>query len=451
MDVRTPRSAAPRTHAPRPRGFERFLLGVGMVCVGTALLPGTARAQSDGSLLIETAIPDNFDRDRNVSVLERPHPDYDPLDIRLGTFVLAPQIEGGAGATNNVYLTSSNRQSDGYVYTSPSALLRSDWARDELLLSATSTIRRYLTQTRRDETTYNLRALGAKDVGPNFTFTGETQYAKLIETPDTGAIDPSLSVLSSYRRSYLAGRAQYRAGRSRAILALDRTGFTFEDIDTGGRIINQSDRDRIVSRATGEYQYALSPSLSAYGQFTYGTIDYSRALLNGTANRDSEGVRAIGGVNFDLAGLVRGKIGVGYIDRDFHSPLYHDAHGFSAESLIEYFPSPLTTLGLVLSRTLQDTSVSTTGAYFENRVTARVDHELLNNLIVSGAGEFRRQTYVDSPVHTNYYRALASTRYLVSRFFNLNGSISYLYRGSYALGSGQFSEVRAQIGVTARR
>src|SRR5947207_5799867 len=116
MDVRKPGPAVPaplsrRLHSTK---YWRQLLGATAVLTSACALPTAAAAQSDGSVLVDTAIPDNFDRDRNVSVLERPHPDYDPLDIRLGGFIFAPHVEMGAGATNNVYLRGVNRVGDGY-------------------------------------------------------------------------------------------------------------------------------------------------------------------------------------------------------------------------------------------------------------------------------------------------------------------------------------------------
>lgn len=432
--------------------MSRFQLATATLLASMPFAATVAQAQSsDTTVLVDTAIPENYDRDRNVSVLERPRPDYDQLGIRYRTFLILPQAETGLGATSNVYLSSANKKSDGYAYLAPSLQARSDWARDMVQLSGSGMFRRFFNEDRRNETSFNLRAMGRKDIGDSFSFTGEAQYARIFESFDSGAIDSSLAVLSSYRRSFFSGRAQYRSGQSRAILAIDRTAFTFGDINLSTGDVSQADRDRVVTRGTGEYQRALSPSISLYSQVGYGETTYSRLLFNGTQNRDSVGWRAIGGVNFDLAGLMRGKVGVGYVNRNYKSPVFRDTHGLSAEALIEYFPTVLTTFGLTLSRTIEDSSVGNIGAFFQNRVQVRVDHELLNNLIIGSSAEYGRQKYVDDLAVNNYYRIAANARYLSSRFVSLTGQVTYNKRDSNSNFGGSLDDLRGQVGVIFRR
>lgn len=431
--------------------MKRILLGTAVSVAASCWAAPAAYAQS-ATVLVDTAIPDNFDRDRNISVLERPHPDYDPLDIRTGGFIISPQIETGGGATDNVYLTHDNTKSDVYLYTAPSVIARSDWSGSQVMLSAAGLGRRYLDEARRNETSYNLRALGEKDLGPHYSITGEAQYAKLYESPDSGAVDSALAVLSSYQRSYFNLRGQYSAGRGRVIVALDRTAFTFNDIHLSTGDIDQSNRDRVVSRVTTEVQYALSPSVSLYTQGSLDDTNYSERLAGGDPNRDSTGYRLVGGLNFDLAGLVRGKIGLGYTQRDYHSPAYRDVGGVSVEALVEYFPTDLTTVGLRLGRTIEDASISNTSAYWQNRAQLRVDHELLNNLVLSAIGEYTRQSYIDSVTPGNkYYRVSGLGRYLASRFVTLNASVSYLRRTADNTPTANYNEFRGQIGITFRR
>ncbi len=409
-----------------------------------------AAAQTDVSVLVDTAIPDNFDRDRNVGVLERPRPDYDPIGVLLGSIVVKPQIEVGAGYNSNVYLTARNPTGSAFVYALPSISAKSDWAIDEVAVSGSALLRRYLSNGRRNETSYTLRALGRKDIAGAFSVTGEGQFSRLFESPQTGAINSSLSVLSSYNRSFFSLRGEYREGQSRAIIALDRTSFSFNDIVQANGRINQRDRDRIVSRATGEYQFAISPSISLYTQGTYSRIAYSIPLFTGVANRSSHGFRVVGGLNFDLAGLMRGKFGLGYVNRNYDSPLYRDASGLSVEADVEFFPSPLTTIGIGLGRTVEDTSIANTSSFFENRVQLRINHELLQNLLLNGAVEYRRQTYQNSPDRNNFYQATAGATYLSSRSITLNGSLNYLRRTTSGFSNG-FNEFRGQLGITFRR
>lgn len=67
-------------------------------------------------MLIERAIPPDFDRGRNTAVFERARPEYDALGIRAGGFLVLPSLETTAGVTNNVFLNSTNTSSDfGFI------------------------------------------------------------------------------------------------------------------------------------------------------------------------------------------------------------------------------------------------------------------------------------------------------------------------------------------------
>ena len=66
--------------------FDKVTL-VGLVLA--AMLPATqALAQDDGALLREGL----FKRDRNVSVSERPKPEYNPITMHFGSFSVLPSI-----------------------------------------------------------------------------------------------------------------------------------------------------------------------------------------------------------------------------------------------------------------------------------------------------------------------------------------------------------------------
>lgn len=425
----------------------RYLFATALV----PLVPAKAYAQaSDSTTLIQPAIPEGFDRDRNVSVAERPRPDYDPLGIRLSSFILTPRIETGIGATSNVYVTDINPVSDGFVYFAPSLAARSDWSRHEVQLRTGTQLRRFFDQPRRNENPWDLSTLGRLDLGTAYSVTGEAQVARVFESPLTGGIQANFAVLSSYLRAYQSVRGEYKSGQVRAVLAFDRNSFSFSDIPlANGTRINQQDRDRVVLRGAAQGEYAFTPSVSAYGQISYERTSYSQLLRTGLANRDSNAVRALAGFNFDLAGLFRGTIGVGYVRRDYDSPLYKMVDGLSVEGRIEYFPTQLTTVTLSLRRFIEDANVGTTNAFFDNRVGLRVDHELLNNLLFNLEGNLIYQDYIGLNQNVKTYNIIGGGKYLVSRRLTLLFTTSYTHRDNSNQGVlGQsFGEVRGQAGA----
>ena len=417
--------------------------------IASAILPTSAFAQE--STLIEPAVPVGFDRGVNVSVLDRARPDYDPLGIYVGSFRVFPQVETGIGYSDNVYLNDSLKRGDVFVSFAPQVRVRSDWNRHELQLRGGLQAERYLDETRRNQTAFDVGTLGRLDIGSSYIVTGEAQLARRYETPFTGAVASDVAVLSNYLRNFLALRAAREVGQSRLTVAVDHTGFDFNNVELGsGAFLNQQDRDRVIDRVTGQAEYAFSPSLALYGQVNFGVTDYSRPLNNGLPNRDSHAVRAIGGANFDLASLIRGTVGIGYVWRDYRSVQFRDVSGVSVEAQVEWFPTELTTITGRLSRLIEDSSIGNNAAYFNNLALARVDHELLRNMIVSVGAEYSQQDYIDSNLSADTYRFSLSARYLSSRRVSLRGTVSYAGRTVDNVGTafgGGFKEARGLLSL----
>lgn len=430
-----------------------LLVGCAATCALPTLAPTVAYAQIEASPLIPATLPDGFDKGRNVSVTERPRPDYDPLGVNLGGFTLFPKIDTGLGYTDNVYLTSRNKEGDGFAVFNPSARLRSEWNRHQVQLNAAGAFRRFFNNSVRNEDAYNLGALGRLDVGDALAITGEAQYAQQFETPITGDVDSSLAVLSQYKRDFLSLRGQYGVGQGRLTLAADRNHFKFDPIRLpSGTVIDQENRDRTLTRVTAQAEYAFTPSISAYGQLSYGDTNYDTELQPNVANRDSDSYRVIAGTNFDLSSLVRGTIGVGYAKRDYNSPIYKDVDGLSVEAKVEYFPTELTTFGLSLRRVIEDSNIGNSNAYFDNRGSLRVDHELLRNLILNAIAEYAEQDFIGSPRKTTFYRGGGGARYFINRLLGLQLQLSYIKRDTTGEDLGQqFDEFRGQLTLVVQR
>lgn len=430
--------------------LSRFALAA--AALGSSLSATPVFAQAESTLL-EPAIPAGFDRGRNTSVTDRARPDYDPVGIPVGGFNLFPRLDVGVGVTDNVFFNPAEKMTDGFTTIAPRVQLNSDWNRNTLQFRGGANLERYFNETRRNQNAWDLGALGRYELGSSMAVTAEAQLARLYETPFSGAISSDIAVLSNYLRNYLSLRGQYQAGQSRLTLAVDHTGFDFSGITlASGAKLSQEDRDRTIDRIVGQAEYAFSPAMALYGQLSYGQIDYSRNLLNGQPNRDSDAWRLIGGGTFDLTSLIRGQLGIGYVWRNFDSPIYRNVSGLSVEGRVEYFPTELATITLQVSRLIEDSSIGANSAFFNNQVSAQVDYEVLTNFILTGLGQYARQDFIDSPVSADIYRLGIQGRYLSSRRVNLRGGITYVKRssGDIALGS-DTNELRGLLTLTIQR
>jgi hypothetical protein len=408
-----------------------------------------AVAQVDEDLLIQPEVPQNFDRGRNISVIERPRPGYSALGVTLGGFRLFPRVETSAGATSNTYLTSQDPTASAYAAEQVSAKLVSLWSRHSLQLTAATTQRFYFGQSKRNENRWLADAAVRVDVYHSFKIETDLNASQSVENLFSGAVSPTVAALSSYRRYFASFKGTYTEGRFRAFALTDYTIYNYSQVPllTGG-LLDQSDRNRRIARVTGQIEYARTPSISIFAQLSGERTTYDRDLLSGLPNLDSKAARLLFGANIDIAARIRGTIGVGYSARDYDASLYKSVHGLSVESQLQFFPSDRLTIGLTSQRTLNDSSIGTRQPYWNTQFDLRGDYELLRNLIVALTGDFSRQSYIDNPLESETYQANLSVRYLASRRVNLRGAVSYGQRTSNnTVLLGSLHEARFEAGI----
>lgn len=393
--------------------------------IASGLAPGAVMAQSE-TILIQPAIPFDYSRGRNVSVLEKNRPDYDPLGIRSGSIDFFPQVTTSTGVSDNIFLTDANTVTDISFGISPSLRFDSDWSRHAIRGSAGARFRRYVSNSLRDEDEYYANILGRADIGSTVSITAEAQAARVQEEPFSGSTADNISVLSRYNRALGGLRAQYARDRTRLTLAYDYSAYRFSPVEQGGGLrFSQLDRNRDLHRVTAQAEYAVSPSFSLYGQFGYVRTGYQYDLAPGVKNRDSNGIRVIAGINADLTQFLRGSVGVGYINRNYDSSAFRNIRGVSVEAKVEYFPTELTTFTLGARRTIEDASITGVNAFFDNRLSLRADHELRRNVLLNAGLEVGRQDYVDSTRKNTIWRLRAGGQYLMSRKARVQMNVSY--------------------------
>ena len=96
------------------------------------------------------AAPDVYARDEGLAVRSRPHPEYDPLGVRLGAFLVFPRLVATVEGDDNILATPTNTVSDAVFAFAPGFLARSDWNQNAVSLDANLVARQYVAHTAQD-------------------------------------------------------------------------------------------------------------------------------------------------------------------------------------------------------------------------------------------------------------------------------------------------------------
>ena len=305
-----------------------------------------AAAQITEEPFLQSEIPFDFDRGRNVSVVDRERPEYQALGIQTGGFTLYPRIQAAVGYTDNVFGSDLNKRDDFFFSLDPQITASSNWSRHSLTASASANIRRYAEEDLKNTEGWNVGVDGRYELQGSSYIAAGARARRSSEELYSGAFPEDAVGTVDYDQigGYL--RANYQVSRVRLLASADVNKFDFSDVAGLTGPIDQDNRDRTVYRTSGRAEYALTPDASIFVQGAYSRSEYRTDLLPGIDNRDSDEVRVIGGASFDLTALIRGSVGVGYVKRSYDSPLYNAIDGISADVRLEYFITELTTISL---------------------------------------------------------------------------------------------------------
>ena len=387
----------------RQRGFA--LTTSGWLTASTIVLafacPGVAAAQSA------------FARDRDIGVLERPHPEYDPAGIRLGAFVLRPELDTSATYNDNLFATESDKLSDTYFTVAPKLTIASDWVRHAVSLTATDNSTFYAKHTSENANQWNVTGNGRLDVTNDTTVNVTLNTGHSILPRSSAAYTQLTTKPIEYDNSgaSIAGTKEFN--RLRASVNLNVANYDYQDgVDAAGAAIDESFQNRTEYYETGRLDYALSPATAAFLSLTGTQLDY--ASQGQTQGRNGTGGRVLTGVNFELSHLAHGEVSVGYNKQKF-SQDNTQIEGFSYKALVYYYPTPLLTVTLTADQTINASNVIGSVGYSDQVAQVEGDYEFLRNFILTGIVGRTYDKYQDLDRQDARYNLSLGGTYLLNR------------------------------------
>ena len=383
--------------------------------------PQIAQAQDLGS---------NFKRDKNVSVRQRPRPDYEATGQKAGGFTLYPRVTMDLEHNDNIYAQATGKESDTIWRVKPELAVRSDWSRHALGFFAGGNMIRYTDFNTEDAEEYTVSANGRIDIARGSNITGSVQAQHLVE-PRTTPTAPTASgkpVEYDLNQGNISLTKEFN--RLRVIGRVEAKQFDYEDVPRNDRTgtIDQDFRDRDEVYYGGKAEYAVSPDTALYLAATGNKKSYDTNVVG--LDRSSDGYVVGVGANFDISELVRGDVQVGYMEQSYDAAGFNKIDGFNAVGRLEWFPTQLTTVGLNGSRTIEESVAPRSPGYVSNNIGASIDHELLRNVLLSASAGYGKDKYEQIDREDKRTNLSATATYLVNRRIGLFLTYTYLKQES---------------------
>jgi hypothetical protein len=412
-----------------------FWLGL-LIVSGHMAFGGAALAQTG----IEVPTRDTL-ISRGETVTNRPRPDFDPLGVRAGSFIILPSVGLQEEYNDNIYATKTGEKSDLISVVSPQVSVQSDWGNHMLRFDGGADVGFYADNDSENFEDYRFGANGRVDVTRATKLRPSVSYRRGHEergSPnDAGGVEPTIYDITS---AGLTGSHKF----NRLSVALGGTfdKYNYDDVATSlGTIINNDDRDRNEIAGTVRLGYEVSPNYDGFVRGTYNVRNYDSAVDDNGINRDSDGMEIVAGVGIDFGGITFGDFFAGYRSQNYDDPLLETVNGPVVGADITWNVTQLTTVTGTISREIRESTTQdpVTGNFASGRffstVGVAVDHELRRNVLLGANLSASQDDFQGINRTDKIYRAGVSAKYLINRYANIGGEYRLRMRNSDAAGA----------------
>jgi hypothetical protein len=361
---------------------------------------------------------------RTTARLFRQEP-YDPVGIKVGSFVLFPELDIGTSYYSNVFHAPSAR-SDVAFDAVPSARIVSNWSRHALEFSAKGILSFYNDYTTEDDRDYQLEGRGRLDITSRANIQALISRQQSFE--DRSALDAS-SVGTRARIVEDQAEAAYNQKFNRLSLQFrgSISDYSYGSTEDAGVVTGNRDRDYTQYEAAARATWELKPELSPFFEVAVNHRDYAQAAQSDGINRTSDGQRYRFGISFGNSGeIVRGEISLGYGVQTPGDRRLHPVDGLIIDANATWRVTPLTSILFNAMSDVSETTTTDVGGAFYRSAGIEIRHQLRSYLVVSAAFNYANQDSQDGVISDNEFREILGVEYYADRNTVLYGRYEHV-------------------------
>jgi len=385
---------------------------------------------------------------------------YDPIGVRIGSFVLFPQSESGISWSSNVF-ASPNGETDISYVTRPSARLVSNWRSHAIELRATGELSSFDTFKTEDARGYLLEARGRLDV------TRFTNVQGLISRQLSQESRSAVNALSVGDRAdilvYNAALSfNHRFNRLSVQLRGAISNFDYGSVTVPGSqggggnagiqgTISNDDRDYLETRQAVRASWEFKPTFRVFTEAEFIQRDYDVAPISDSILRDSQGGRYRVGFDFGATSdIMRGEISLGYGDHRPDDERLSSIDGLIVDANLAWRANGLTTLLLSGRSDVSETTTAFSSGVFERQVGVNVRHAFRRDLIGLAGISYLTRNYAGIDIDEHDVLFSLGSEYFLNRGIVLFGNYGHtISRSEFAQSNYDLDEIH--IGVRVRR
>lgn len=356
---------------------------------------------------------------------------FEPIGVRVGTFLLRPSIEVGYGVDTNPNRTPGGPRSN-FTQVLPEIQAKSEWSRHELGATLRGSYYAYDSLSSLNRPTADTKVFGRVDATRDLRFEGEGRFLLGTDNPGSPNLQAGLAELPIFTTWGGTGGVAQRFNRLDLSVkgSVDRTEYADSKL-TDGSTVSNADRNYYQYRVQGRASYELTPGLKPFVE-----IDADRRVHDAgdAVDRSSNAFTPKAGMTFEFVRYLTGEVSVGYVTRDYVSPDFQTLRGWLLDASLVWVATGLTTATFTANSRADETTLAGSPGTLRRDVGLQVDHAFRRWLVGTLKAGFGQDEYVGVDRVDNRTSLSAIVTYKYSREIWLKGEFRQEWRNSNAPG-----------------
>ena len=384
--------------------------------------------------------------DRRPERLFRLEP-YDPIGIKIGSFVLFPEAEIAGIATSNVQSTSGGNSDVGLGLQSKARLV-SNWSRHAVELRGTTVNTYYDEYSSEDDRDWSAEARGRLDIAQRTNIQGLVGHDFGQESRsdiDAVVVGPRPNVATD--RAAAAFNHRFNRVTVQLRGALTDTKYS----DTGGATGSLDYRDSNVTEEAVRLSYELKPTLAVFTETALNQRDYDGVSPEDGLTRNSKGERYRLGL--DLGGtspIWRGEVSIGYGNQKSKATELGDVDAFLVDANLTWRPTEITALLFTAKTDIDTTTTEGSPGVISRQAGVEVRHAFRRYVVASAGLTYTDYDYTHVSLHERDLETSVGAEYYASPELMLFTRYLHVDFNSN-LPEGDYNEDEIRVGARLRR
>jgi hypothetical protein len=394
-------------------------------------------------LLFQIEDIDPVATDRRPTRLARFEP-YDPVGVRIGSFVFFPEVEVGGFWTDNV-LSSPDARSDIAAEIRSVSRLVSNWSVHALELKGTSLSTFHDEFSSEDDRAWGVEARGRLDISKRTNLQAVAGHD--VSQEDRSAIDANQV---GERAEVTVDRAELAFNHRFNRLSVQLRGSVSDSTYSRTDGMSNRDRDTLETTQAVRAAWEFKPTLAVFAEQELNQREKAALPADGIS-RDSEGTRTRVGLDFGATGAVlRGTIGIGYGRQTPDDRRLSAVDAFLFDANLAWRPSEITSFLLTAQSDIYDTTTVESGGVVAHTVGLEARHAFRRYLIGSAGVVYTHYNYDSTPFREDQWLTFAGLEYYASPELVLFARYDHLDFNSGDL-EGDYKTDEVRVGVRVRK